>query len=90
MTQGGFVMKKINNYNDYNNENNCNYPVITEKFASKLQAEKAAAPALSGTPAEISAAIRAAMAKHNGSIITVSPAAVRAAVAAELDSRKCA
>lgn len=83
-------MKKIDNYNDYNNENNCNYPTVTEKFASSLKSKKDAAPVLSGTPAEISAAIRSAMAKHDGSIITVSPEVVLAAVAAELDSRKCA
>lgn len=83
----------MKNYNDYNNDYGCDLPKITEEFANKMKAEKESTPKLSGTPAEISKAVREAMAKNADKLITATPSLVREAVTAELKSirdQKCA
>lgn len=83
-------MKK---YNDYVTEVSYEYPSISEEFVNKLKAEKANACKLTGTPAEISKAVREAMAKNTDKLITATPAVVHEAVSAELEQlrgSKCA
>lgn len=75
----------------YVNDYSYDFPTVTESFANKLKAQKANAPKLDGTPAQISSAIREAMTKSANSIITASPSTVYSAVEAELShSKKCA
>ena len=83
----------MKNYNDYINETNIDLPTVTEGFAKKMKAEKEAARKLTGTPEEISRAVREAMTKNADKLITATPALVHEAVAAELQlirGRKCA
>ncbi len=79
----------MTNFNEYNYD----LPTITDEFANNLKHEKENTPRLNGSPSQISAAIRQAMAKNSSEAITATPKRVYEAVVTELElihGNKCA